>query len=326
MLAKLPRVSVCFLMRLSCQLHHVSRCLSEPLQFSTEDVPWRVEPYNSATNYLAHVCVFEPALPGLIGWASYLLPTCAIGCSYMTAELKLFEYAFCVSDTSRLRSLRRRHPPAPLFRNNQRNLRMLAVAAYPIPRTVPFTGRGLDGRYFAQLTRLPTQVRNALTAANRADLNHLWPSDMARALLNSISSRPGSMWLDAVPYAPSLRLEDQSFQDAGRVRMGVRTFSSFGACWTCSCGHTVEDDDVAHALGCNRLSGLVQSRHYETAEFLREFVGRLGFSSSREGRYSRLAPRIPNRPPARWDFHCNLRPGPGHVLANVSFIHPVAAS
>jgi hypothetical protein len=134
------------------------------------------------------------------------------------------------------------------------------------------------------------------------------------------------MWLDAVPYAPSRCLDDQSFQDAGRVHMRVRTFSSFGTCWTCSCGHIVEDDDVAHALGCNRLSNLVQSRHDDTAEVLREFVGRLGFSSSREGRCFRLALRTPNRPQARWDFHCNLRPGPGHVLADVSFIHPLAAS
>jgi hypothetical protein len=53
--------------------------------------------------------------------------------------------------------------------------------------------------------------------------------------------------------------------------------------YSCSCVHTVEDDDVAHALGCNLLNGLVQSRHDETAEVLREFVGRLGLSSSREG-------------------------------------------
>jgi hypothetical protein len=46
--------------------------------------------------------------------------------------------------------------------------------------------------------------------------------------------------------------------------MGVCTFSSFGNAWTCACGHTVEDDDGAHALGCNRLSGLVQSRHDDT--------------------------------------------------------------
>jgi hypothetical protein len=33
-----------------------------------------------------------------------------------------------------------------------------------------------------------------------------------------------------------------------------------------------------------------------------------------------------NCPQARWDLHCNLRPGPRHVLADVSFIHPRAAS
>jgi hypothetical protein len=83
---------------------------------------------------------------------------------------------------------------------------------------------------------------------------------------------------------------------------------------------------VAHALGCNRLSGLVQRRHDDTADALRDFVGRMGFSSSREGRYSRLAPRTTNRPQARWDLHCHLRPGPGHVLGDISFIHPLASS
>jgi hypothetical protein len=57
----------------------------------------------------------------------------------------------------------------------------------------------------------------------------------------------------------------------------------------------------------------VQSRHGDTAELLREFISRLGSSSSREGRYSQLAPRTANRPQASWDFHCNLRPGPGVV-------------
>jgi hypothetical protein len=34
------------------------------------------------------------------------------------------------------------------------------------------------------------------------------------------------MWLDAVPYAPSVCFDDQSFQDASRVRMGLRAFSA----------------------------------------------------------------------------------------------------
>jgi hypothetical protein len=108
--------------------------------------------------------------------------------------------------------------------------------------------------------------------------------------------------------------------------MGVRTFSSFGTCWMCSCSHNVEDNDVAHALGCTGLRGLIQSRYDETAEALHKFVGRLGLFSSREGRLSRLALRTSDRPQARWDFHYNLHPGPRHVLADVSFNHSLAAS
>jgi hypothetical protein len=33
-----------------------------------------------------------------------------------------------------------------------------------------------------------------------------------------------------------------------------------------------------------------------------------------------------DRPLARWDFHCHIRPGPGHILGGVSFIHPLAPS
>jgi hypothetical protein len=158
------------------------------------------------------------------------------------------------------------------------------------PDLCPSRAEGLTAATAAQLTRMPTEVRNALTAANRAEPGRVWPSDRARALLNNIFSRSGSMWLDAVPYVSSLRLVDQSFQDAGRLRAVVCMFSFFGTCGTCSCGNTVEDDEVAHALGCTRLSGLVRSRHDEMAEVLCEFVSHLGFSSSQRGRFSRPAP------------------------------------
>jgi hypothetical protein len=45
----------------------------------------------------------------------------------------------------------------------------------------------------------------------------------------------------------------------------------------------VPEKFINYALDCNRLSGLLQSRHDDIAEDLREFVGRLGLSSSREG-------------------------------------------
>jgi hypothetical protein len=101
-----------------------------------------------------------------------------------------------------------------------------------LPDLCPSPGKGFTSVTATKLTRLPTQARDAHTAANRAELTSLWPTDRARALLDSISRRPGSMWLDAVPFAPSVSLDDQSFQDSGRVRMGARMFSSFSSCWT----------------------------------------------------------------------------------------------
>jgi hypothetical protein len=108
--------------------------------------------------------------------------------------------------------------------------------------------------------------------------------------------------------------------------MVVRTLSSFANAWMFAYGHTLKDDDVAHALGCNKLSGLVQSHHEDTVEVLREFVGPLQFSSSQAVRYLRLSPAPRTAPRRAGDFHCNLRPSPGQVLADVSFIQPLAAS
>jgi hypothetical protein len=129
-----------------------------------------------------------------------------------------------------------------------------------------------------------------------------------------------------LPVVPSVRLDDQSFQDNARIRLGVRNFTTMSQAWRCTCGQLVDGDDVAHALGCRSLNSLIIARHDETADALREYAGRLGFSSSREGPYMRRGSRTTNRPRARWDFHCHIRPGPGHVLGDVSFIHPLAPS
>jgi hypothetical protein len=50
-----------------------------------------------------------------------------------------------------------------------------------------------------QLALLPTLVCRALHTASQAELLSLWPTDTTPALLHSISTRPDSMWLDAVP-------------------------------------------------------------------------------------------------------------------------------
>jgi hypothetical protein len=73
------------------------------------------------------------------------------------------------------------------------------------PELCPSPAEGFTHTTTAQLTRLPTQVLRVLDAASRAELMDLWPTDCARALLHRISTRPDSLWLDAIPYAPSLR-------------------------------------------------------------------------------------------------------------------------
>jgi hypothetical protein len=97
------------------------------------------------------------------------------------------------------------------------------------------------------------------------------------------------MWLNVIPYAPSLRLADQWFQVAGSVRSGVQSFSSFGTCWTCTCGHTDDNNDDAHALGCNQLSSPFQSCHERAAEVLREFIAWASAQATR-GDNPRLRP------------------------------------
>jgi hypothetical protein len=78
---------------------------------------------------------------------------------------------------------------------------------------------------------------------------------------------------------------------AGRMHMGVC------AGWPCTCRQTVQEDVIAHALGCNRHSGLVRSRHENTADVLRGFISCLARVLKPLGEASGLqaAPRAASR-------------------------------
>jgi hypothetical protein len=73
-------------------------------------------------------------------------------------------------------------------------------------------------------------------AADKELLFAIEPGDHNRALLHSLSSYPGSTWLDTLPVAPCLRLDDQAFQDDAGMRLGVRDFTSVSQAWHCGCG------------------------------------------------------------------------------------------
>jgi hypothetical protein len=108
---------------------------------------------------------------------------------------------------------------------------------------------GFSAPAAAQLAQLLALERRALHKADHAELVRRILADRSRDFLRSISTRPGSVWLDAIPYPPSIRLGDQAFQDAASVPMGVRTIYSFEISWTCAFSDTVEGDNIAHALG-----------------------------------------------------------------------------
>jgi hypothetical protein len=99
--------------------------------------------------------------------------------------------------------------PSPLppststpFRPHQRHVGVLATPAPPVRRHVPPT---CSWPVCCTTRSVPTHVRIALDTASCAKLMHFWPTDCAQAqtFLHSISTRLGSMWLNAVPCAPS---------------------------------------------------------------------------------------------------------------------------
>jgi hypothetical protein len=94
---------------------------------------------------------------------------------------------------------------------------------------------------------------------------------------------------------------------------------------SCSCRSLISA--VQTWISCHASPfSLIIARHDETADALREYARRLVFSSTREGPYMRWGSRTTNRPRDRWDLHCHIRPGPGHVFGDVSIIHPLAPS
>jgi hypothetical protein len=174
-------------------------------------------------------------------------------------------------------------------------------------------------------------VRRAVQAANTQLLFDLKAGNRDHALLNSLSTYPSSKWLDTLPVVPSLRLDDQSFQDNARIRLKVRNFTTMSEAWYCFCA-SCSRLRCGTCLRCQSLNSLIIVLDDETADDRGECVGRLGFSSSREGlhmhmhMHMHLRSCINHRPMACCDFHCHVQPGPSHIMGDVSYIHPFAPS
>jgi hypothetical protein len=71
-------------------------------------------------------------------------------------------------------------------------------------------------------------------------------------------------------------------------------------------------------LGYRLLNSIIIAWQDETTDALREHNGRFRFTSSHEGPYMRRGSCTTNSPRACWDLQCFIRPGPGHILGDVS--------
>jgi hypothetical protein len=121
-----------------------------------------------------------------------------------------------------------------------------ATPPFPLPRS-PLLQSIMRNTSATPLA--PCDVVRAFHAVDSQQLFELRPCECYRAPLHSLSTYPGSKCFDTLPAVPSLRLDDQSFQDNARIRLGIRNFTTMSQAWRCTCGQLVDGDDVAHALG-----------------------------------------------------------------------------
>ena len=104
--------------------------------------------------------------------------------------------------------------------------------------------------------------------------------DMAR--LRSCACRPASMWLDALPVAPTLQLTDADFVYAARYRMGAAYLPTNHPPVTCFCGTRLLPGDQHHALICDSTDGVKTMRHDILKETWRRIAHRAGIATSVE--------------------------------------------
>ena len=154
-------------------------------------------------------------------------------------------------------------------------------------------------------------------------MHALRPPEDQQALLLSSETRQGNLWLNASTSIPSLRLPDQAFQDNARLLLGVNTFSSAPCPWVCTCGTTVDGNDVQHAFACPKLSSLTIGRHDATVDDVRVVAHYGGRATTVEPRYGLAGSRSRSHPHGRGDISTVIRPGPGHTIIDVTYINPL---
>jgi hypothetical protein len=117
--------------------------------------------------------------------------------------------------------------------------------------------------------------------------------------LRSVACRAASAWLETLPTAPPLRLDDGAFRAALRRRLGESNLPSGSPDATCFYRTSLRATDAEHALTCRSPNALRVLRHDDIVDVVRRMLRRGGLPSTKEPRLPVLNLQGPSsaRPP-----------------------------
>jgi hypothetical protein len=146
--------------------------------------------------------------------------------------------------------------------------------------------------------------------------------------LCSVACRAASAWLETLPTAPPLCLDNGAFRAALHRRLGESNLPSGSPDATCFCPTSLRATDAKHALTCRSPNALRVLRHDDIVDVVRRMLRRGGVPSTKEPRLPVFQLQGPSsaRPPAgaRGDLLFSLEGE--QWVGDVSIIHPGAAT
>ena len=193
------------------------------------------------------------------------------------------------------------------------------------PQLSPDSGDALAAADLHKVVAAQSVVHRLVGDSRAAALRASLPHQRDQARLHSVSSAPGSAWLQAIPYHPTLCIPDFAFQIAAKLRLGATALFPTAPAAPCpSCRCPLQGNDLVHALSCNHRTGPWHRRHDLINAALRRVARRAGCPSTAEQYYDALGSDSGTK--CRGDSSILVTPGPDRVAADVSATCPLAGS
>jgi hypothetical protein len=175
-----------------------------------------------------------------------------------------------------------------------------------------------------EFSRVAADRRHAELLASCDPSSIAGQHDLAR--LRSCACGPASMWIDALPVAPTLQLSDADFIFAGRHRLGAAYMPANAPAVQCFCKEQVQTGNKDHPMTCDTISGVRTMRHNIITDTWRRSAARAGVATSAEPHLRPLRDRRDRsgNDGDRGDILLALRSA--LTIADVSVIHPAAST